>query len=220
MNREEYMRRLADALDGVEQSEKEEAIKYYSDYFDDAGAEAMQEAMNSLGSPERLAESIKQEQGCGQQNSGKTDSYQEDVYMGTSGSTEKEEKKNKLSGGLIALIVVLAVLASPIIIIITSGVTGGVVEGFEVILEVIAGALVSIVALLYIIIACFMAAVSIGATSPFGAVLLAGIGVCLAGLWVFLMMGVVWLFGVALPWLVKKVINLCKKAFGKKGEEL
>ena len=39
MNREEYMRLLAIALKDVPQSEKEEALQYYNDYFDDAGVE-------------------------------------------------------------------------------------------------------------------------------------------------------------------------------------
>ena len=51
MNREEYMRRLEEALTDITPFEKEEAIQYYNDYFDDAGVENEEEVMNSLGTP-------------------------------------------------------------------------------------------------------------------------------------------------------------------------
>lgn len=37
MNRAEFMRRLAELLRDVAPTEREEAIQYYNDYFDDAG---------------------------------------------------------------------------------------------------------------------------------------------------------------------------------------
>ena len=39
MNRIEFLRQLEVLLSGISQSEKEEAIQYYNDYFDDAGME-------------------------------------------------------------------------------------------------------------------------------------------------------------------------------------
>lgn len=38
MNRFEYMRRLEALLSDISPSEKEEALTYYNDYFNDAGA--------------------------------------------------------------------------------------------------------------------------------------------------------------------------------------
>ena len=59
MNRAEYMRRLTGLLGDVPPTEREEAIQYYNDYFDDAGAENEGSVIASLGSPEELASSIK-----------------------------------------------------------------------------------------------------------------------------------------------------------------
>lgn len=59
MNRAEFMRRLAGLLGDVPPMEREEAIQYYNDYFDDAGEENESSVIASLGTPEELARSIK-----------------------------------------------------------------------------------------------------------------------------------------------------------------
>ena len=55
MNRFEYMRRLEDLLSDISPSEKEEALTYYNDYFNDAGQENEQQVIKELGSPEQVA---------------------------------------------------------------------------------------------------------------------------------------------------------------------
>lgn len=59
MNRADFMRRLTELLGDVSPMEREEAIQYYNDYFDDAGAENEGSVIAALGSPEELARSIK-----------------------------------------------------------------------------------------------------------------------------------------------------------------
>lgn len=59
MSRAEFMRRLAELLADVSPAEREEAIQYYNDYFDDAGTENEQSVIASLGTPEELAKTIK-----------------------------------------------------------------------------------------------------------------------------------------------------------------
>lgn len=59
MNRADFMNRLTELLADVSSAEREEAIQYYNDYFDDAGVENEQSVIASLGSPEQLAGSIK-----------------------------------------------------------------------------------------------------------------------------------------------------------------
>lgn len=59
MNRADFMKRLKELLADVSPSEREEAIQYYNDYFDDAGAENEQSVIASLGSPEQLARTIR-----------------------------------------------------------------------------------------------------------------------------------------------------------------
>ncbi len=59
MNRAEFMRRLTELLADVPPAERDEAIQYYNDYFDDAGAENESSVIASLGAPEELAGAIK-----------------------------------------------------------------------------------------------------------------------------------------------------------------
>lgn len=59
MNRAEFMSRLSSLLQDVPLAEREEALQYYNDYFDDAGEGNEASIIASLGSPEELAKSIK-----------------------------------------------------------------------------------------------------------------------------------------------------------------
>ncbi|MCM1144951.1 MAG: DUF1700 domain-containing protein [Blautia sp.] len=59
MSRADFMRNLAELLADVPPAEREEAIQYYQNYFDDAGAENEQGVIASLGTPEQLARTIK-----------------------------------------------------------------------------------------------------------------------------------------------------------------
>ena len=59
MKRKEYMERLEQLLLVLPQEEREEALQYYSDYFDDAGIENEERVILELGSPEEVAAKIR-----------------------------------------------------------------------------------------------------------------------------------------------------------------
>ena len=59
MNRVEFMTELAILLQNIPAEERREAMQYYSDYFDDAGAENEAKILEELGSPEKIAEEVK-----------------------------------------------------------------------------------------------------------------------------------------------------------------
>ncbi len=61
MNRQEFMDQLAYLLGDLQSEDREEAIQYYNDYFDDAGEENEQEVISELGSPEKVAAMIRQD---------------------------------------------------------------------------------------------------------------------------------------------------------------
>lgn len=61
MNRVDFMSQLERLLQNIAASEREEAIQYYNDYFDDAGKENEQAVIEALGSPARVAENIKRD---------------------------------------------------------------------------------------------------------------------------------------------------------------
>jgi len=59
MNRVEFMQQLSELLSEISPTEREEAIQYYNDYFDDAGEENEASVIEELGSPAKVAETIK-----------------------------------------------------------------------------------------------------------------------------------------------------------------
>ena len=75
MSRTEYMRELDALLRGISKEEREEAMQYYNDYFDDAGSENEQNVIEELESPEKVAMKIKADR--------------EDTEDGKEGGTEK-----------------------------------------------------------------------------------------------------------------------------------
>ena len=65
MNRIEFMDQLKDLLREISAEEREEALQYYEDYFADAGEEHEAEVIRELGSPQKVAATIKADLKCG-----------------------------------------------------------------------------------------------------------------------------------------------------------
>lgn len=59
MNREQFIAQLARLLQDLPPTERQEAIRYYQEYFDDAGEENEDTVIQELGSPGKVAASIK-----------------------------------------------------------------------------------------------------------------------------------------------------------------
>ncbi len=59
MNRWEFMRQLEMLLSDITSSERAEALQYYNDYFNDAGAENERQVIKALGSPAQVAKIVK-----------------------------------------------------------------------------------------------------------------------------------------------------------------
>lgn len=60
MDRAEYMKELAYLLQDVSDGEREEALQYYEDYFDDAGPDKEEQVIRELGRPEKVAAIIRE----------------------------------------------------------------------------------------------------------------------------------------------------------------
>ncbi len=59
MSRTEFLAELERLLSGLPEEERQAAVQYYADYFADAGEENEPGVIRELGSPEKVAESIK-----------------------------------------------------------------------------------------------------------------------------------------------------------------
>ena len=60
MNKEQFLKELEDLLQDIDATEREEALNYYRDYFEDAGSEHEQEIIKELESPKKVAQTIKE----------------------------------------------------------------------------------------------------------------------------------------------------------------
>lgn len=61
MNREIFLKRLEELLQGLPTEERENALIYYTDYFDDAGVDDEARIIEELGSPEKIANMLLRE---------------------------------------------------------------------------------------------------------------------------------------------------------------
>ena len=59
MNRIMFMTELAALLQDISAEERVEAMRYYNNYFDDAGEENEQKVIEELGSPKKVAAEVK-----------------------------------------------------------------------------------------------------------------------------------------------------------------
>jgi len=94
MNRSEFFNKLEQELARVSKEEKDAALDYYNEYFDDAGEENEQKVIEELGSPAQIAARIKA-----------------DIAVRRLGSDHKPSVKKGISA---VWLVILAILAAPI----------------------------------------------------------------------------------------------------------
>lgn len=218
MNRAEFMSRLDALLVGIPWREREEALQYYNDYFDDAGAENEQDVIRALVSPEKVAENIRREAGIEQGYSeASRPEYEVTEYREVPVTTEGTPGK---SGGFptwaIVLIVILCVLASPALF--------GVIMGlFGVLIGFVASWLALIFALGVGAFVCFVlliALIVIGAicipVSPLVGLTCIGAGLIFGGLGLLFLMFTVALAGILTPLIFKGIGKLFGFIFRKK----
>ena len=218
MNRAEFMARLKDLLSDITEAEREEALNYYEDYFDDAGVENEASVIASLGSPEKVAATIKH--GLND-NTGEEGEFSETGYSGYTYdkdevATTSSNKKRDLRGGMLVVVIILCVFAFPILGPLAIAV-----------LSVLFSILCTVAALLF---AVMVAGVAIGMsgialiisgivtliTSPVVAILFAGAGLILAGVGILVTILGIWILTKVVPPLFRGFINLCRKPFESK----
>lgn len=87
MSKKDYLQKLSELLSDISAEEREEALDYYRDYFEDAGEGEEERVMRELGSPEKVAAQIKDGISMG-------DRERDDVF-GSSGSDSKERTDDR-----------------------------------------------------------------------------------------------------------------------------
>lgn len=229
MNKQEFLTELARLLQNIPENEREEALKYYEDYFRDAGEENEQNVLAELESPQKVADNIKDglraDMDCRDAvpGSGTNSAYQNGtsyqgstIYQGNTfyQNTQAPDKEG-MPAWAIVLLVISCVICSPVIIALLGialglivGILGtllGLVAGFggAGIGLLIAGIVVTVIGFMHVI------------AFPFPGMVLAGTGLILLAIGMLCIMFVVWLCGWAIPAICRGIAWLWKRIFNK-----
>lgn len=239
MTKQEFMYRLAQQLVSLPPEERVCALKFYDEYFADAGEENWEAVMAELGSPEEVARTIKED--FAQRNPG----YRPDAGTGsqyayrpgpryqpgqgrqsyTTYTTNPHDysgppavgKQKGMSGGSIALIAVLLILGSPIWITLLAVAFALAVGLIAVIVGLAAAAVAVTFALVIGGAACAWGSVTTLALAPGLRLLGIGGGLVFTGIGLLAALLGLWLVLRVVPGAFRWVVELFRKPFHRKG---
>lgn len=224
MNRKEFMERLEKLLRDISDSEREEALQFYNDYFDDAGPENEDQVIAELKSPEQVAKKIKVELSDG------VTEYTEHGYQ-DSGFRENQEvaaresqtqqaasqKKQGVNGWKILAIILLCILLVPVIIpiglTILAAIAAVVIGAFAL---VAALAIIGFAVLLTGLVLIGIGLVQMVVAAPLG-IALAGVGCIVFAIGIPLFMAGIWCCVKTIPWLIRSFVAICRFPLRKAG---
>lgn len=226
MNRAEFMEKLRELLSDISESEREEAINYYEDYFDDAGMENEQEVIAALSSPEKVAKTIKDglndvdaEQGEFSETgfAGYGDTVKDEVgYHGVQEKTKFTDRIKGLGTAGIVLILILAIFALPILGPVCIGILSTLFGILATVIAVVFAVAIAGVSLIIAGVAVFVAAFPTLIVSPAIGILLFGLALLLLGIGILLTIAGVWVAWKLVPAIIRGVVRLVRKPFEKK----
>lgn len=241
MNREQFLNRLEILLQDISEEERVEALAFYRSYFEDAGENKEEDIIRELESPEKVAQSIKADlagegntseenrqsaynQNQGQQTSNAySNAYNQQEYINNVNQTiqnlQSVEKKKK-NTTTIVLGIIVAVLTCPIWLTLLAVVAALIVAVAACLLAVLA----SVVAVVGGCIIAGFVVLGVGggllfSGSPAVGLAVIGIGLILIAIGLLAIVLLVWLCAVALPWICKGIVKLCKMPFQKRKKE-
>lgn len=217
MNRIEFMKQLESLLQNVSQTEREEALQYYNDYFDDAGPENEKEVIEALGNPARVAENIKRDlMGNGEVKAKASDRalVEYGKAQSTTQSKPQEEGKSSKTGlptWAIVLLVILLVFASPALLGAGVGVLGVLVGVLASWFGIIFGFGVTAIVLFIVMFALIVLGIVCIFIDPLVGVSLVGGGLLCGGIGLLFLMLTVAMGGIATPAVCKGIAGLFKR---------
>lgn len=216
----EFLKDLEELLQDVSVEERESALLYYENYFQDAGPERAEEVIRELGSPGKVANIIIEELKDGE--SYNTSYYNDDYSSGAPIDIEVQDKESKTDAGNtknnIALLILLILLAIPIglpILLAICGVLIGIVSGlFGIFIAILISA---IAFLLSGVVMILLGITNLFIMPPNGAIMSGG-GLLLLGLGSLGMILSILIVSKMIPAIFVGTINLFNKLFNKRGE--
>lgn len=238
MSRREFMEELENMLGNIQDAEREEALQYYNDYFDEAGSDNEEQVIMELGTPAKVAAIIKTSL---QENVNESGEFTETGYTDPrfkinyevidnkeSNNNSSNNNYNKTanrertyaketSGGKIALIIILCILALPVAVPILGTIFGLILA----ILGVAFSALVAVAALAIALPIAGVVVFGVGVVTLFSTptvgVFSCGVGLLLLGVGILLVLLTGIICGQFFPWLIRGIVDLCRLPFKRRG---
>lgn len=245
MNRLEFMTELTALLQNMPVEEREEALQYYNDYFEDAGAENEVKVIEELGSPKKVADMLlanlegQDDENFEYRETGYADTRfethdhlatkemrkgdSEQAYSYANTNTEVAERKPWTSKWLkIILIILIVCIGAPVVIPIAIAILGLIFGIFVATVATAAGILIAGVAVaVYGLIVLFAAVPKLFVSVP-AAFAYAGIGFLMIAIGAVITAVTWWIAWKIIPPVFRGIVNLCKRMFSgnRKGAQV
>lgn len=232
MNRTEFMKQLDSLLYDLPMDEREEALRFYEDYFDDGGGLEEERIIRELGTPEKVAKSIrnnvlgKVEKDAGEfTERGYEDPYDREALQHVAVPKKKEnqeEKKEYQSTGYqqpkkdntkIVLIIALVICSFPIWIGIVGGVFGLVVGLAGLLFGLVVGFGATFIGLLVGAVALLVTGIFRLFTEPATGCIVVGISFILGALSMVFLTVTIAITTKIIPAVVRLIADLCNKLY-------
>lgn len=214
MNRIEFMTELAALLQSLPEEERNDAMQYYNDYFDDAGEDKEQEVIAELESPKKVADKIKGDILENQEEDSSSKQYPGQYKAAEYEYTDGKEKKPWSSNALkILLIIAIILVGGPVIIPCAIGILAVIVGGVAALFAIFIGLVILFIALAIVGVALVIAGI---------VALIPEIAVGLALLGAGLIIGVIGAIGtvasvrlciIVFPGIIRGIVWVCRKPF-------
>ena len=220
------MERLTMLLSDIPEGERTEVLEFYENYFDDAGAENEQQVIDSLGSPEKVAQTIKaglEDENCEQGEFSETgfSSYEEtakdEVVQHTVQGKQKFSDRIKGLGtsGMI-LILILAIFALPILGPIVIGIVSTLFGILAAVAAIIFAVVIAGIALLVAGAVVFAAAIGCLVVTPTVGIMLLGLALLILGIGILATVLGIWIVTKVVPPVIRFVVKWGRKIFTNK----
>lgn len=222
MNRIDFMKQLESLLQNISPTEREEALQYYNDYFNDAGAENEQAVIEALGNPAKVAENIKRDiygAGYGDAVYQKPQAQDRAVVQyqqtGTQQAKAEPPKKDGMPAWAIVLIVIGVIIMSPAILGVAGGFLGTAAGIIIAWFALIVGFGVAAVSLFVVLLVLLITGVICLWTDPLVGMALIGGGLICGGIGILFLMLTVAMAGIVTP----AIFNGLCRLFGGKSKQ-
>lgn len=219
MNRAEFMNTLGGLLNDISDEERNEALQFYENYFEDAGPENESQIIEELGSPQKVAAMIKTDLGVDSQESTGGEftehGYTDERFEAKEPPAVKRGPWTSTALKLVLIILIGLVAATflwPVVAAIAAVVFGVLVAVFA----LFAGLVIGAVAIMLAGAAVVIAGLSMMFAALPTALLVSGTGVILFILGLMATVGTVKLCVAVYPALIRTIVNVCRWPFHRK----